>query len=179
MRSAPGLAELFGDLGQGEPRSVLDLGPASGDNLRLYSSLTRRVRFADLLSTRPPEESPVPALEALVHLPEHPYELVLAWNVLDHVVPAHRTAVVAAIVDLMAPGARLHLMLDMSEEPFVRPLRFSLVDRQRLHQVPVGPPRPALPRPVPADVERLLGPLRVVRAFVLRDGMREYVAVRP
>ncbi|MHB1192669.1 MAG: hypothetical protein ACYC6F_06445 [Longimicrobiales bacterium] len=178
VRTAPGLTALFRDLAPGEPRALLDLGPALGDNLRFYSRYTGRIRFADLLVRGMPEATPVAPLHGLRDHPEFPYDLVLAWNLLDQVTPERRRAVVEELADLATPGSRLHLLLDMSDEPFLRPLRFTIVDRERLTFTAVGPPRPALPRPLPAQVDPLLRPFRVVRAFVLRDGMREYVAVR-
>lgn len=178
VRTAPGLTALFSDLAPGEPTALLDLGPALGDNLGFYARFTGRIRFADLLAKGMPEAPPLEALHGLRDHPEFPYDLILAWNLLDQVTPERRRPVVEELADLATAGARLHLLLDMSDEPFLRPLRFTIVDRERLTFTAVGPPRPALPRPLPAQVDRLLRPFRIVRAFVLRDGMREYLAVR-
>jgi hypothetical protein len=41
-----------------------------------------------------------------------------------------------------------------------------------------GPARSTPPRLLPAQVERVLAPFKVVRAFTLKGGLREYVAVR-
>ena len=43
---------------------------------------------------------------------------------------------------------------------------------------PAGAPRPARSPLLPAEVERLLAPFHVVRAFTLKGGLREYLGVR-
>jgi hypothetical protein len=178
VRPAPGIAALFRGLARDEGRSLLDLGSAAEPNLRFYSRFARRLRFAGLLD-EPPLETMGASLEALSGHPEHPYDTVLAWNLLDRVVPEQRALVVERLVGLTSRGAHVHLMVNMSEEPFTTPFRFTLLEDGRVRQEAIGIPRPAWSAPLPAEVERLLDPLRIVHAFVLRSGMREYVAVRP
>ena len=103
---------------------------------------------------------------------------MLAWNLLDHLAPEERPPLVDRLTQLTAPGARLYVVVDGSREPNTRPLRFTLLDADRVCQQAVGPPHPAQPQLLPAEVERLLAPFRVVRAFTLRLGLREYLAIR-
>lgn len=177
-RAAPGIATLFDGVAEDAGHTVLDFGPATEGNLRLYSRYARRIRFADLLSSPPSGVSWAEALAGLPQYPQQPYDLVLAWNVLDRMAPEQRPLVVDRLVELTAPGARLYLVMDTTGASTTQPLRFDLLGTDRLRQEPVGPPHAAWPRPLPAEVERLLEPFRVVQAFVLRLGMREYVAVR-
>lgn len=175
---APGLALFLDGLQADGSRNVLDLGPASEGNLRWFGAFARRIRVADLLSAWRAEGALADALEVLRSHPERPYDLVLAWNFLDHVAPEQRAEVVACLGALTEPGARLHFMIDMSEEPFVSPLRFTVMDEGHIRREQAGPPQPSQPRLVPAEVERLMAPFVVVHAFILRGGMHEYVAVR-
>lgn len=177
-RAAPGIAALFDGVADNQTHTVLDFGPATEGNLRLYSRYARQIRFADLLSAPPPGESWAQALDGLPRYPGHPYDLVLAWNLLDRMAPEQRPLVVERLVELTAPGARLYLVMDTSGASTTQPLRFSLLGEDRVRQEPAGPAHPAWPRPLPAEMERLLEPFRVTQAFVLRLGMREYVAVR-
>ena len=178
-RAAPGISELFAGLREDRSYAVLDLGPASESHLRLYSRFARHVRFVDLL-TKPPLG---PAWgEAMATLPLHPprgYDVVLLWNLLDRLGPAERVSLIDTLVQHTASGARVYAVVDSSGRPTARPLRFTLLDLERVTQEAAGPPEAARGQLLPAQMERLLAPFEVTRAFTLRLQMREYVAVRP
>jgi hypothetical protein len=177
-RASPGVAALFESVGEGGDHAVLDFGPAVGGNLRVYSRFARRVRFADLLTAPPAGTSWEAALGDLPSFPNQRYDLVFAWNVLDRIAPEQRHLFVERLVDLTAPNTRLYVVVDTTGDRSTRPLRFNLIGEDRVSQEPTGPPIPAWPQILPAEMERLLEPFRVTQAFVLRLGMREYVAVR-
>jgi len=178
-RAAPGIAELFAGLREDQSYSVLDLGPASESHLRLYGGFACHVRFADLL-TKPPVGKAWP--DALASLPPHPhrgYDFILLWNLLDRIGPEEASSLVETLVGHTAPGARIYAVVDASEETTTRPLRFTLKTLDRVAQQAVGPPEAARRQLLPAQMERLLAPFEVDRAFTLRLKQREYVAVRP
>ncbi|HSR43263.1 MAG TPA: hypothetical protein VLL48_13840 [Longimicrobiales bacterium] len=177
-RAAPGISALFEGVRADRSHTVLDFGPASEGSLELYSRYAQRIRFADLLTAPPGGSSWTEALDAVPRYPGHPYDLVLAWNLLDRMAPEQRPAVVERLADLTGPGARLYMVMDSSGGATTQPLRFTLQGTRRVSQEPAGPPHPAWRRPLPAEVERLVAPFRVVQAYVLRLGMREYVAVK-
>ena len=177
-QAAPGIAALLDGLDADRLVTVLDLGPAMAGNLRWFSPFARRMRFADLVSAWRAAGSLDDALDDLRRCPERPYGLILAWNVLDQVAPEQRAGVVACLGALAEPGARLHFMVDMSDEPFVRPARFTVVDADHVRREDAGPPQLAQPRLLPAEVEPLMAPFHILHAFVLRNGMREYLSVR-
>jgi hypothetical protein len=177
-RAAPGVAALFAGVREDGSHAVLDLGAAAETTLGLYSGFARRIRFADLLTDPPHGEAWAAELRALPRHPDQPYDLVLAWNLLDYLAPEERPPLVERLTQLTASGARLYVLVDASGEPNTHPLRFNLLGVDRVGQQVVGPPRPAQPQLLPAEVERLLAPFQVVHAFTLRLGLREYVAVR-
>jgi len=177
-RGAPGVAALFAGLTEDGSHTVLDFGAAAETKLRLYSGFARRIRFADLLTDPPHGEAWADALRALPPHPDQPYDIVMAWNLLDCLAPDERPPLVERLTQLTASGARLYVVVDASGEPMAHPLRFTLLDVDRVGQEAVGPLRPAQRQILPAEVERLLVPFRVVHAFTLRLGLREYVAVR-
>jgi len=177
-RSAPGIEALFAGLREDGSHAILDLGPAAGSSFRLYSRFARRIRFADLLNAPSRGEGWAKALQSLSRDPEHLYDLVLVWNLLDRVPPKGRSLVVESLARLTTSGARLYVVVDVSGDPTPRPLRFTLLGLDRVGQQQVGDPYPALPQLLPAKVERLLHPFRVEHGFTLKLGLREYVAVR-
>lgn len=177
-RATPGAAALFERLDPHERHAVLDLGNATESSLNVYGGFARRVRFADLLDEATSQHGWAAALRALPEQPEHPYDIVFAWDVLDRLFPEDRPRLVSRLAEVTASRARLHVVVDAGEEPTTDPLRFTLLDVDRLRYEPTGPKRPARPGLLPAEVERLLQPFRVVKAFTLRPSFREYVAER-
>ena len=82
------------------------------------------------------------------------------------------------LIEITSSEAKLHVLVDSSDRPEVDPLRFALLEKDRLRYEPTGPAKPAKKRLLPAEVEQLLQPFRVMRAFTLKGGFREYVATR-
>lgn len=148
--ATPGLTALFGALDRTRGHSILDLGAGSSRRLELYAPFARRIRFAALLPD--PDGAAVPhhTIDSLPEDDEHPYDVVLLWDVFDHLGGDDRRALVDRIVGVSVPGARLYASVDGAD-----------------------------PRLLPAHVERLLAPFDVVHAYSLRIGRREYVGRRP
>lgn len=177
-RTTPGVAAVLDGVGEDGSHAVLDLGPASESSLHVYSRFARRIRFADLFADAARPEGWAAALRALPPQPERPYDLVFAWDVLDRIGSAERRRLVERLAEVSAPDARLYLAVDTTERAALRPLRFTLLDVDRMRYEATGPVQVARPRLLPAEVERLLMPFQVVRAFTSQVGLREYVAVR-
>jgi hypothetical protein len=189
--AAPGIAALFDGVEEDGTHSVLDLGPATDSKLRVYGRFARRMRFVDLLAAAtpqtlrgiPPLESGTPengwagAMGALEAQEDRPYDLIFAWDILDRIPPEERPRLVERLAAVGAANARLHVVVEASERPTAHPLRFTLLGVDRIRYEAVGPARPSRPRIHSAEVERLLAPFQVVRAFTLKVGLREYVAI--
>ena len=177
-RAAPGVAALLDGLTADGGLSVLDLGSASESSFRLYAQYARRIRFADIRCHSSSPRGLPGRLEALGPDSRGHFDLVLAWNVLDWLGKDDRSALVERLVQLTTPEAKLYVLVDASEAPTAYPLSFTLLERDRVLQQPVGPSKPTHPQLLPAEVERLLMPFRVSQGFWLRQGWREYVAVK-
>jgi hypothetical protein len=179
--AAPGVAALLDGVSEDRTHAVLDLGPAAESSLRVYSRYARWVRFVDLLGGGWPQtqEAGTVLLSAVPPQPERPYDLVFAWDILDRLSAEERARLVERLAELTAPGARLHVVVRASDQAPGRPLRFSVLDVDRIRFEPTS--AASLPRTglLPAEVITLLAPFHVVRAFTLKTGLREYVAVRP
>jgi len=179
--AAPGVAALLDGVSEDRTHAVLDLGAAADVTLRLYARFARWVRFADLLGEggwARGAGSPTGMWTAIPPQPEHPYDLVLGWDVLDRLFPEHRPRLVERLAELTAPGARLHLVT-RADDTLARPLRFTLLDVNRFRYEPAGTAPLPRPRLLPAELTKLLLPFQVLHAFTLRNGLREYVAARP
>ncbi len=174
--AAPGLAAFLEGLEVGRGLAVLDLGSATPEAFRLYRPMARSVRFlgpADS-SVRAPE----PEAPSLGGVPG-PFDLFLLWDVLDRLPPEGRGGFVTRLAQVAAPGARMHLVARSSAEAPRSPIRFVPLEGGRLRQAPGPGTIPRHPLLLPAEVNRVLEPFRVQRGFVLRGGLREYVATLP
>jgi hypothetical protein len=176
VRAAPGLAALFVGLQEDRSHAVLDLGPAADASLRVYSRFASRIRFTDLLRDATQPEGFAAALLALPPQPERPYDLVFAWDILDQLFPEQRSRLIERLVEVSAPHARLHVVVAASDRTTIYPSRHSILDLDRVRCDPEAMPRPAQRALLPLEVERLLSPFKVVSAFTLKGGLREYVA---
>jgi hypothetical protein len=176
-RPSPGVAALLDGIWDDRTHSVLDLGAASDSGFRLYSRFARRVRFVDLINNEAAAGSRIRESSAIPAQPRSPYDLVFAWDILDRLPPEARPQLVRKLTEVCARDARVHIVVDASETGPTRPLRFTLLDVDRMRCEPSGPPRRERSPILPAEVERILSPFQVIRAFTLRGGLREYVAV--
>ncbi len=177
-RATPGIAALFDGVPEDKSHAVLDLGTAADSSLRVYSRFARRIRFADMLAeVRSPHGwDALPG--ALPLQPERPYDLVFGWDVLDRIFPEQRPLLVQRLAEVSSLDARLHLVVESTERASAHPLRFALLDVDRMRCEPTNSGRPVRRPLLPAEVERLLAPFQVLHAFTLKGGLREYVAVR-
>ncbi len=177
-RASPGLAALFESLGAGAVHSVLDLGPANGRHLKVLSRVARQIRFAGLVPRSCVGEAWAVALRALPPNVDFPYDVVLAWDLLNLLDPDERAAAMTHLADITASRARLHVIVDGTGATTIQPLAFTLLEPGRIAEQATGPRAPVSHPLLPAQVERVLAPFEVVRAFVLRTGVREYVAMK-
>lgn len=201
--AAPGLAAFLEGVSADGRHAVLDLGHAAGPKLSLYAPYARRMRFLDLLRPTGGAATWEAALAGIPRQDQHPYDLILGWDILDRLPPEHHGALMARLAQVSAPVARLHLLADASPpgQPSPGSFRFTpvAVDRMEAEEetsedpvsasasasgsasATASPSASASHRPrrlQPAQVERLLLPFRVTRGFTLRLGLREFVAVR-
>jgi len=177
-RRSPALAMLFGALVEDGRHSVLDLGPACGAHLRVLGSFASQVRFADLLRPAGRGAEWAEALRAVAPNPTRPYDVVLAWDVLDRLDPDGRAALVARLAGITAPRARLYAVVAGEGAGRTALYRFELLDRERVAEWPEDAARRSSEPLLPAPLERALLPFEVVSAYMLRHGAREYVTMK-
>jgi len=177
-RSTRGVAALLDGVHEDRSHSVLDLGTAAGSSLQLYGRFAQRVRFADILSHVPSIHGGPNLVDALPPQPEAPYDLLFAWDILDCLFPYERPRLIQRLAEISSIDARLHVIVDTSDSEIRQALRFTLLASGRMLCEPTGANQPSRGRMLPAEVEKILLPFQVVRAFTLKGGLREYVAVR-
>jgi hypothetical protein len=117
-------------------------------------------------------------LDELLPADQDGLDLVLAWDVLDHLEQPAAQALVRRLARLCRPGARMLAMVAISREQALAPIRFGIAGTDRLEYRP-GPLPPSHGAVLsPAAVELLLTGFETVHSVVLRHGLREVVVVR-
>jgi Cysteine-rich CPXCG len=174
-RASPGLAALFALLSDDGRHSILDLGPAQGRHLRLLGRFARQIRVVGMLPGGVRREPWADVAAALAPHDRQPYDVVLAWDVLDRLDPEEHPLLIARLTEITAPRALLFAVVDGSGGTLCTPLAFTLLDVGKVSQSAAGPPMAPRKPLLPAHVERTLAPFEVVQAFALRTGQREYL----
>lgn len=180
---SPGLKEVFASTSGRQDLRILDLGPSVAGNIEFVSSIASRVQIVDLVEKdrRTRAGQPKIRVHDLVDLAaEHEglFDIVLAWDIFNYLPDPHAQEVVEELARLCRPGARLMAIIVEADTMPASPSTFKIINEESLaYQLESSDVRggPQLP---PAAVDRLLKGFAIEHTFVLRHGVREYVAVR-
>lgn len=180
---------------------VLDLGPAVPANVSFVSAFASHLRIADLMSDVPGSadtEDPVESAESdaspddtvadeldpklswdewLAGM-EGPFDLVLVWDFLSRLDRPQTDHLVSRIRRATRPGSALFLLIHEGSEMPAEPQVFEIREHDLIAYRSVGSAASPAPKIPPAEVARRLSGFRVDASFVLRHGVREYVAIR-
>jgi hypothetical protein len=184
VHDSPALTEIFAAIDPDRPVRVLDLGPALQTNLETYAAIGSGVRIVPLLRNDGLEglrqldaEAFSALLLRLLPAENRGFGLILMWDLLNYLVdeqPSILSRHLAAVADR---GAKIHVMIITARTMPAEPTRYELLGAGRLAYRPTTARCTAAPDPPPAKVERWIDPFRVERSFLLRHGVREFIAV--
>jgi hypothetical protein len=178
IHRSPGFEAILSELTRRDAIRVLDFGPAVPENIEFYSGFATRVQVIDGFRDTPDAASAVGILKDLARRHTGSFHLVLLWDSLNYLASARAGEVVAAIVPLCRPEARCMAMVATSDTMPASPRRYRVVDASHLSYEESTTEVLGAPQMPPAVVERVLAGFSIEHAFVLRNGIREYVAVR-
>lgn len=182
------LAAHFAEIDPEERLHVLDLGPAVGANVDFLSRrFVCKLEVGDLYRSlvadpRRFNDPDAEAATALMHdalAPAgEPYDLVLAWDLLNYLTRPQIRALATLLAASCRPGARLFAMVVTRGEMPPAPLVYLLgEDGELVYRDLPGQVRPA-PRYRPAEIDQLTPGFTVDRSFLLRHGIQEFLLLR-
>lgn len=181
----PHLTEL---LRRGPRGSILDLGPAIGENVAFLSALPSRVFVADLPSTlfaeqQQPQLTASAALAALLaaelgSLGLAAADAILAWDLLNYLTLEQIRILGRELADRCRPGARLYFLISTQHRIPARPCRFRIEADDRLVYEPTSRRDRSGPEYREPELLRQLPDFRVDTTFLLRHGIQEYLLAR-
>jgi hypothetical protein len=183
---SPGLELALGEASNRETCWVLDLGPSVPENLAVVAAFASRVHIVDATgswlseraATLTEPDGRIDDLQALCPEFEASFNLILTWDVFNYLTPRRAEALMRVIARLSRADAHLHAIVHCTDTMPAVPARYRIVDQKFLAYEPVTAEVQGTPDLPPAEVEKLLAGFRVEHSFVLRHGVREYVAVR-
>lgn len=177
------LAALFVEMHRERKPQVLDLGSAVGSNVEFLSRFECKLYIEDLYSALSSRSGDGDADERffaeLLPLPEGArVDVVLAWDLFNYLNRKELARLAEYLARVCRPGAMLLSLISTQKEIPAQPIRFRIVDEEKLlYEVRTSSTRPS-PRYAPAEVRDLLRGFRVDRSFLLRHGIQEYLFVR-
>jgi hypothetical protein len=179
-----GLNALLDTMREDRIYSILDLGPASKDNLRFWSQFSCRLHIEDFFSSyrewratvSPEEESEDEAFSALLAFSDETvFDIILAWDLFNYFDLRELEVLVQRLSRWCRPGTRLFALISDLPEISVSPTVFKIINRKEMiHEISSQKSRPC-PRHQPRDIARLMARFDISCSFLLRHGIQEYL----
>jgi hypothetical protein len=166
--------------------SVLDLGSAHAANLSFLSRSTRSLHmeiedFYETLSSfdffDPRESRSYDAVYQylLPYSEDIRFDLILGWDLFNYLEELELASLIRHLEHFCQPGTLLFSMISTNRYVPEKPIRFQIVDSQRLRYEYLS----SLLRPSPQyhypDLIRIMPGFRLFSSFRLRNGFKEYV----
>lgn len=182
-----GLGYVLRDLERRRRGRVLDLGPALGASVEFLAGYSVQLYIADLYRSlrsstgRLPPDAPrlKRALADQLPLPgEGPFDLILAWDLLNYFDTDHLEVLGHHLGGLCRPGGQLFALVATRGLISDRPLNFEILGRDVLRYGATAATERPSPRYHETSLERRLDAFAVQTSFLLRNGMQEYIFTR-
>ena len=182
-----GLGPVLRELERRRRPRVLDLGPALGASVEFLAGYSVQLFIADLYrSVRsstgqlPPDAPRLRRVleEQLPQPPEGPFDLVLAWDLLNYFAAEQLVVLGQHLGDLCRPGGQLFALVATRDTISERPMNFEIFAPDQLRYRPTASRQRPNPGYHETALERLLDAFAVQTSFLLRNGMQEYIFTR-
>ncbi|MCB1009545.1 MAG: hypothetical protein KDB94_11710 [Acidobacteria bacterium] len=179
--AAPGLVQAFARL-EGRPRRILDLGPPLHANLTRYARLAPRLAIGDLTGALEDGLSPIAAIdEAFSGLrlggPSEPFELVLAWDLPNHLGREALPRLAAILAPRCSQGCHFYALLEAGKTMPALPRRYRIREEELEQECSTGEEIPS-PRLMPGELDRVLPGFVVDKSRLLAHGVQEVLMQR-
>lgn len=164
--------------------TILDLGPARSSNLSNLANFRCKIFIEDSQELLRSFTSDALANEALlknwlVSLPEYikpaSVDLVLAWDVPNYLDDALNNLFLSHINPLLSPTAYLHCLTYSQHEMPAQPTQFTVLSNETMKCSPTTQIKRPSPRFTQRDIIKRLPDFIVVKSFLLRNGVQEFL----
>ena len=166
--------------------SVLDLGTAHASNLEFLSRRARslHIDIEDLYETLssfdffdPRESRSYDAVYGylLPYGEETRFDLILGWDLFNYLEELELAALIRHLDRFCHPGTLLFCMISTNRYIPEKPIRFQIVDSERLRYEYLSSLLRSSPQYHRADLNRMMPHFGLFSSFRLRNGFKEYV----
>ncbi len=174
---------LFVEFLEDHPKGcLLDVGPVCGENIRFFASRVAKLYVCDLFQRLCQERSRGRSASHVwpeLNYPVGSFEAVQLWNLGDHLEDRDFARLVELCILMLKPKGVLMLIARGEQESFALSSCFSIEDSFRL----VVRALPDLELPFHhrhnRDLIAMLNPFRLVKSFIYRSGLREFLFQHP
>jgi len=166
-------------------KTILDLGPALGENIRrmegsklfianFYESLTEGAAASAVNG-----KGFAAACEKLLQFGDDVrFDLVLAWDLFNYLGLAEVQVLAQRLVAMSRPGTRIMALVSIQKQIPDRPYRFVISGQETMRYEVQSKGLRDCPRHNEPDLLKRIAGFKVERGMLLRNGMREYSFVR-
>lgn len=185
QRPSKALPLVLSRLSEERKTRILDLGGATGTNVRFFSRYSCRIHIADLFATLvhdepgsledPEADFTSLCAEALDLDPEERFDLILAWDLFDYLRPEQIHSLAGLLIPHCLDTTVLFALASYHKQIRARPGNYELLAPDRLRYRPTGIALRSSPRHKEPDLQRALSGFVVAQSFLLRHGQHEYL----
>jgi hypothetical protein len=165
-------------------KTILDLGPALGENLhRMEGSKVFIANFFESLTDGGPAvvngKTFAASCARLLQFPDDVrFDLVLVWDLFNYLALSEVQVLAQRLVALSRPGTRIMALVSILKEIPEQPYRFVIRGHDTLRYEAQSKSVRACPRHNEPDLLKRMAGFKVEKGMLLRNGMREYSLVR-
>lgn len=160
---------------------ILDLGPASGGNVRFFSRFAGKLLIGDLHDEIRDGRFDPSTREHATALPwrndgeNPPLDLILAWDLFNYLELAHLRAFIRSLSRCCVEDTLLFALIWTRKEMPAAPQRFTIVGPDAIRYESMTDSRRPCPQYREPDLTRAMPGFQVETTFLLRNGVQEYL----
>ena len=166
--------------------SVLDLGSAYPSNLQFLSQSFRSLHIEienlyetlssfDFFDPREPRSYDAVYRYLLPYAEETRFDLILGWDLFNYLEELELTSLIRHLDRFCHPGTLLFSMISTNRYIPEKPIRFQVINSERLRYEYLSSLLRPSPRYHRADLNRMMPRYRLFSSFRLRNGFKEYL----
>jgi hypothetical protein len=178
---------LFHQFREGQKYNILDLGPASNQNIEFFSQFSCKLYIEDLYETLSSFDffSPEDGFTydaVLSYLLPYPktvrFDLILAWDLFNYLERDVLRNLIQHLSKFSHTGTLLLGLISTRKHIPETPYQFKILDPESMIYRASSSVMKPCPRYEGRDLGHLLPEFRVCNSFLLRNGFKEYLFVR-
>ncbi len=174
---------LFVEYLESHPQGkLLDVGPVCGENIRFFASRAEKLYVCDLFRRLLQEMGKGRSASHIwrdLNYPVGSFDAIELWNFGDHLEDRDLARLVELCILMLKPKGLLMLIAVGEKAPTTFPSTFAIRDGFRFHVQ--ARPELHLPRyhRHNRDLIAMLSPFKLVKSFIYRSGLREFLFQHP